>query len=270
MKNSIIKSLVTVLSLFVIVACAGKKDSEIGPLKIGVMSGPEYALAEVAQKVAKQKYNLDVELVSFNDYIIPNEALNQRDLDINAYQTKPFLDSQTEQRGYKLAVIGNTFVYPIVGYSKKIKSLNELKEGSTIAIPNDAPNGGRSLILLSKLGLIKLKNDVGLFPKLTDIVANPKKLDIIELEAPQLTRVLDDEKVVIAVINNNFAGQAGLSASKNGVFTEEKDSPYMNLIVSREDNKNDPRVKQFLQAYQSTEVEQKAKEIFKDGAIKGW
>ena len=271
MKKSIIKSVLAGLSFLTIVACGGKKEASTdGALKIGVMSGPEYALAEVAQKVAKEKYNLDVELVSFNDYIVPNEALNQGDLDANAYQTKPFLDSQAEQRGYKLAVVGNTFVYPIVGYSKKIKSLNELKDGSSIAIPNDAPNGGRSLILLNKLGLIKLKDGVGLFPKLTDIVSNPKKLEIIELEAPQLTRVLDDEKVVIAVINNNFAGQAGLDAAKEGIFTEDKDSPYMNLVVSREDNKNDPRLKQFLQAYQSPEVEQKAKEVFKDGAIKGW
>ncbi|MBF0597061.1 methionine ABC transporter substrate-binding lipoprotein MetQ [Faecalibacter rhinopitheci] len=270
MKKSIIKSVLAGISFLTIFACGEKKNDGTGALKVGVMSGPEYALAETAQKVAKEKYNLDVELVSFNDYIVPNEALNNGDIDANAYQTQPFIDSQSEQRGYKFAAIGNTFVYPIVGYSKKIKSLNELKDGSTIAIPNDAPNGGRSLILLNKLGLIQLKEGVGLFPKLTDIVANPKKLEIIELEAPQLTRVLDDEKVVIAVINNNFAGQAGLDATKDGIFTEDKESPYMNLVVSKEENKNDPRIKQFLQAYQSDAVEQKAKEIFKDGAIKGW
>lgn len=269
MKKSIIKSVLAGLSLFTIVACGNKKD-ESSALKIGVMSGPEHALAVAAQEVAKEKFNLEVELVTFEDYILPNEALNNSDIDANAYQTQPFIDEQSNQRGYQLAVIGNTFVYPIVGYSKKIKSLDELKNGSTIAIPNDAPNGGRSLILLSKLGLIQLKDGVGLFPKVTDITANPKQLEIIELEAPQLTRVLDDEKVVIAVINNNFAGQAGLDASKNGVFTEDKDSPYMNLVVSREDNKNDPRIQQFLQAYQSDKVEAKAKELFKDGAVKGW
>lgn len=269
MKKSIFKSLALGLSLFTIIGCGNKKD-EASALKIGVMTGPEHALAVVAQEVAKEKYNLEVELITFNDYILPNEALNQSEIDANAFQTKPFLEEQTNQRGYKLAVIGNTFVYPIVGYSKKIKSLNELKNGSTIAIPNDAPNGGRSLILLSKLGLIQLKEGVGLFPKLTDITANPKQLEIVELEAPQLSRVLDDEKVVIAVINNNFAGQAGLDATKDGVFTEDKDSPYMNLVVSREDNKNDPRIKQFLEAYQSDKVEAKAKELFKDGAVKGW
>ena len=269
MKKSILKSLFAGLALLSIVACGDKKgDSTV--LKVGVMTGPEHALAVVAQEIAKEQYNLDVELVTFNDYILPNEALNQGEIDANAFQTQPFIDEQVKQRGYKLAVIGNTFVYPIVGYSKKIKSLNELKNGSTIAIPNDAPNGGRSLILLSKLGLIQLKENVGLFPKVTDIIANPKQLEIAELEAPQLTRVLDDEKVAIAVINNNFAGQAGLEASEYGVFTEDKDSPYMNLVVSREDNKNDPRIKQFLQAYQSDKVEAKAKELFKDGAVKGW
>ena len=125
-------------------------------------------------------------------------------------------------------------------------------------------------MLLQKIGLIKLKDGVGLFPKLTDIVSNPKKLEILELEAPQLPRVLDDEKVAISVINNNFAGQAGLDAKKQGIFTEDKESPYVNIIVSREDNKNDEKVKKFVQAYQSEQVVKKADEVFKGGAIKGW
>ena len=111
---------------------------------------------------------------------------------------------------------------------------------------------------------------VGLFPKLTDIIENPKKLEIVELEGPQLPRVLDDEKITIAVINNNFAGQAGLDAKKNGIFIEDKDSPYVNLIVSRVDNQNDEKIKTFLKAYQSEEVAKKAEEVFKGGAVPGW
>ena len=269
MKKLTLKSILTGLSLFTIVACGNKKEDS-NTIRIGVMSGPEHVIAETAKQVAKEKYNLDVELVTFNDYIVPNEALNQGDLDANAYQTKPFMDEQIAQRGYNLAVIGNTFVYPIVGYSKKINSLTELKDGSAIAIPNDPANGGRSLLLLEKQGLIKLKEGVGLFPKLTDIIENPKKLEIVELEGPQLPRVLDDEKITIAVINNNFAGQAGLDAKKNGIFVEDKDSPYVNLIVSRVDNQNDEKIKTFLKAYQSEEVAKKAEEVFKGGAVPGW
>lgn len=257
------------ISVLFFIAC-GKKENDPNLIRVGVMSGPEYAVAETAKQVAKDKYGLDVELITFNDYIIPNEALNQGELDVNAYQTHPFLNEQIKQRGYKLSAVGNTFVYPIVGYSKKIKSLDELKDGSTIVIPNDPANGGRSLLLLEKQGLIKLTPNVGLFPKLTDVIENPKKLQIIELEGPQLPRVLDDEKVTIAVINNNFAGQAGLDATKNGIFIEDKDSPYVNLIVSRTDNKDEEKVKTFIKAYQSEEVAQKAKDIFKGGAVQGW
>ena len=115
------------LGSLALVGC-GPKEQDPNHIKVGVIVGSEQQVAEVAQKVAKEKYNLDVELITFNDYIVPNEALNQDDLDANAYQTKPFLDSQSEQRGYKLAVNGNTFVYPIVGYSKKIKSSGFTKD----------------------------------------------------------------------------------------------------------------------------------------------
>ena len=257
------------LLLLAIVACSGKKENS-NVLRVGVMSGPEHEIAETAKKIAKEKYNLDVELITFNDYIIPNEALNQGELDANAYQTKPFMDEQMKQRGYKLASIGNTFVYPIVGYSKKIKSLNELKDGSTVVIPNDPTNGGRSLLLLEKQGLIRLTPNVGLFPKLTDVIDNPKKLEIMELDGPQLPRVLEDEKVTLAIINNNFAGQAGLDPKVDGIFVEDKDSPYVNLIVSRIDNQNDEKIKTFLKAYQSEEVAKKAEQLFKGGAIQGW
>lgn len=271
MKKLNVTFILALVSTFILFSCGGKKKEEAAnTIKVGITAGPEQELAEVAKKVAKEKYNLDVELVSFNEYIMPNESLNQGDIDVNVYQHKPFMDEQIKQRGYKLAIIGKTFVFPIVAYSKKIKSINELKDGSTIAIPNDPTNGGRSLLLLEKQGLIKLKPNVGLLPKVTDIVENPKKLDIIEIDGAQLPRVLDDAKVTLAIINNNFAVQSGLDKDKEGIFSEDKDSPYVNLVVSREDNKNDEKVKQFTEAYQSDEVAKKAEEIFKGGAVKGW
>lgn len=256
--------------LLVFTACNSTKKEDPNHIKVGITAGPEQELAEVAKKVAKEKYNLDVELVSFNDYVVPNEALNNGDIDANAFQHVPYLNEQSKQRGYKLAVVGNTFVYPIVAYSKKIKNISELQNGSTIVIPNDPTNGGRSLLLLKKNGLLKLKDNVGLLPKVTDIAENPKQLKIVEIEAPQLPRVLDDKEVVIAIINNNFAAQAGLDETKLGIFKEDKDSPYVNVVVAREDNKNDEKVKNFLKAYQSDEVVKKAEQIFKGGAVKGW
>lgn len=251
-------------------ACNSSKKEDPNYIKIGITSGPEQQIAETAKKVAKEKYNLDVELVSFNDYVVPNEALQNGDIDANAFQHVPYLNEQSKQRGYQLAVVGNTFVYPIVAYSKKIKSIHELQNGSTIAIPNDPTNGGRSLLLLQKNGLLKLKDEVGLLPKVTDITANPKQLKILEIEAPQLPRVLDDKEVVLAIINNNFAAQAGLDTNQYGILKEDKNSPYVNVVVSRQDNKNTEKVKNFLRAYQSEEVLKKAEEIFKGGAVKGW
>jgi D-methionine transport system substrate-binding protein len=251
-------------------ACNSTKKDDPNYIKVGITSGPEQEIAETAKKVAKEKYNLEVELVSFNDYVVPNEALNNGDIDANAFQHKLYLEEQSKQRGYKLAAVGNTFLYPIVAYSKKIKNISELKNGSTVVIPNDPTNGGRSLLLLQKNGLLKLKDNVGLLPKVTDIAENPKQLKILEIEAPQLPRVLDDKEVVIAIINNNFAAQAGLDANQFGIFKEDKNSPYVNLIVAREDNKNAEKVKNFVKAYQSDEVLKKAEEVFKGGAVKGW
>ncbi|MFH7098454.1 MetQ/NlpA family ABC transporter substrate-binding protein, partial [Klebsiella pneumoniae] len=116
-----------------------------------------------------------------------------------------------KDRGYKLVAVGNTFVYPIAGYSKKIKSLDELQPGSQIAVPNDPTNLGRSLLLLQQVGLIKLKDGVGLLPTSLDIVENPKNLKIVELEAPQLPRSLDDAQIALAVINTTYASQIGLT-----------------------------------------------------------
>ena len=266
------KKLAAVGALIGAVALAGcdQKEKDPNHIKVGVIVGAEQQVAEVAQKVAKEKYGLDVELVTFNDYVLPNEALSKGDIDANAFQHKPYLDQQIKDRGYKLVPVGNTFVYPIAGYSKKIKSLDELQEGAQIAIPNDPTNLGRTLLLLQKVGLIKLKEGVGLLPTSLDIVENPKKLKIVELEAPQLPRSLDDEQIALAVINTTYASQIGLTPAKDGIFVEDKDSPYVNLIVAREDNKDAENVKKFVQAYQSDEVNDAANKIFNGGAVKGW
>ncbi|NLU18722.1 MAG: MetQ/NlpA family lipoprotein [Serratia liquefaciens] len=266
------KSIAAIGALIGTLALAGCGQEEKDPnhIKIGVIVGAEQQVAEIAQKVAKEKYGLDVELVTFNDYVLPNEALSKGDIDLNAFQHKPYLDQQIKDRGYKLVPVGNTFVYPIAGYSKKIKSLDELKDGSQVALPNDPTNLGRSLLLLQKVNLIKPKDGVGLLPTVLDVTDNPKNLKLVELEAPQLPRSLDDQQIALAVINTTYASQIGLTPAKDGLFVEDKDSPYVNLLVAREDNKDAENVKKFVQAYQSDEVNEAANKIFNGGAVKGW
>lgn len=267
-----LKSIAAIGALIGTLAIAGCGQEEKDPnhIKVGIIVGAEQQVAEVAQKVAKDKYGLDVELVTFNDYVLPNEALSKGDIDLNAFQHKPYLDQQIKDRGYKLVSVGNTFVYPIAGYSKKIKSLDELQNGSQVAVPNDPTNLGRTLLLLQKVGLIKLKENVGLLPTVLDVTENTKNLKLVELEAPQLPRSLDDAQIALAVINTTYASQINLTPTKDGIFIEDKDSPYVNLLVAREDNKDAENVKKFVQAYQSDEVNAAANKIFNGGAVKGW
>src|ERR1700743_3673544 len=143
-KTRLLAAFTITLTAFTLFGCGGsKKTDNANILIVGVESGPEYKVAQVAQKVAKEKYGLTVELVAFSDYVMPNEALSQGDLDVNVYQNKPYLDVQAKQRGYKFVIVGNTFVYPLAGYSKKIKNINQLQDGNTIIIPNDPTNSGR-------------------------------------------------------------------------------------------------------------------------------
>lgn len=279
MKLNKFFGLCVLASSIAIAGCGGDKKAEQAAapadtdqvaqtIKVGVMSGPEHAVAEVAAKVAKEKYGLTVEYVEFNDYALPNTAVSNGDLDANAMQHKPYLDKDSSEKKLdNLVILGNTFVYPLAGYSKKIKSLDELKDGATIAVPNDPSNLARALILLEKQGLIKLKDINNLFSTSLDIVENPKNLVIKEVDTSVAARALDD--VDLAVVNNNYAGQVGLTA-EDGVFVEAKDSPYVNIIVARSDNKDSEAVQNFVKAYQTDEVEAEAKKQFKDGVVKGW
>lgn len=266
-KLTTIGTLIAAISL---AGCDQHSKNDPNHIKVGVIAGAEQQIAETAQKVSKDQYGLDVELVTFNDYVLPNEALSKGDIDANAFQHRPFLERQIKERGYKLTAVANTFVYPLAGYSKKIKNLSELKPDSQIAIPNDPTNLGRSLLLLQKQGLLKLKQDPGLLPTSLDIIDNPKHLKIVELEAPQLPRSLEDSQIALAVINTTYASQIGLTPKHDGLFVEDKDSPYVNLIVTREDNKDAENVQKFIKAFQSAEVEKEADTVFNGGAVKGW
>ncbi|ACE61621.1 MetQ/NlpA family ABC transporter substrate-binding protein [Actinobacillus pleuropneumoniae] len=262
-----------VVSALALTGCKEEKaadtaKAEARTLTVGVMQGPEAQVNEVAARIAKEKYNLDVKLVEFSEYTQPNYALSHGDLDVNAFQSVPFFEREMKEKGYKFVAQANTFVFPIAGYSKTVKAIADLKEGAKIAISNELSTAGRSLLLLQANGVIKLKDPTNLYATEVDIVENPKNVKISQIDTALLTRALDD--VDLAIINNNYAGQAGLTPEKDGVIVEAKDSPYVNLIVSREDNKDNPAIKDFIKAFQTEEVYQEALKHFPGGIVKGW
>lgn len=236
-------------------------------IRIGVTAGPHAQILEQVKPIAA-KDGLDLKIIEFTDYVIPNQALAGGDLEANSFQHQPYLDNQIKDRGYKLVSVGTTVIYPIGVYSKKVKSLDELKVGATVAIPNDPTNGGRVLLLLQSLGLIKVKPDAGLKASPVDIVDNPKKLKIAELDAAQLPRSLDD--VDAAAVNTNFALEAGLDPAKDPIARESSESPYANIIAVREEDKNKPWVAKLVAAYRSPEVKAFIDEKFKKSVVATW
>lgn len=256
----ILSCLILILSL---VAC-NKPDPN--RLTIGTIAGPETELIDTAKKVAEKDYGLTVHIVEFNDYNLPNEALQDGSLDANVYQHLPYLKAAMLAHGYDLEAIGRTFVYPMGIYSKKYKSLNELPNNSIIAVPNDPSNEMRAFLLLEKSGLITLKNTPNL--GIPELDSNPKNLHFKEMDAAQLPRVLPD--VAAAVINTTFALPAGLYPTKDALFTEGKDSPYANIVVIKRNSPKKPQLELFVKALNSEEVAKKAKQLFGDAAIPAW
>lgn len=237
------------------------------PLKVGVTPGPHAQIMEVVKKVA-EKDGLKIQIVEFSDYVQPNVALNQGDIDINSFQHLPFLENMVKDRKYDLVMLSKTFTFPMGIYSKKIKNIKELKDGAVIAIPNDPTNGGRALLLFEKAGLIKLKPGLGHKASVVDIVENPRKFKIRELEAAQIPRTLEDME--IAAINTNYAMSAGLVPAKDALILEDSSSPYANILAVRGKDKDNPLYKKFLKAYQSEEVKKFVTEQFKGSVIVAW
>ena len=237
------------------------------PLKIGVTAGPHAQIFEQVKKIA-EKDGLKIQVVEFSDYIQPNAALAAGDLDANSYQHKPYLDAQIADRGYKFAPVGYTVNFPIGLYSKKVKKLEDLKEGAKFGIPNDPTNGGRVLLVLQDKGLIKLRDGAGLKATPLDVVSNPKKIKFVELDAAQLPRSLDD--LDASAINTNFALSAGLNPGKDAIAQENAKSPYVNLIAVREADKDKPWVAKLVKAYQSEEVRKFIQTEFKGSVLPGF
>jgi len=221
------------------------------PIKIGVTAGPHAQIAEVAKQVAARE-GLTLQIVEFNDYIQPDAALDAGDLDANSYQHLPFLEGQIASRGYRIVNVGLTVTFPMGFYSKRYRSLDAIPEGGTIAIQNDPSNSGRALLLLQKSGVIKLKPGAGVSATTLDIVENRKKLKIVQVEAAQLPRALDD--LDAAAINTNYAMTAGLVPTRDAIAIEDAKGPYANLIAVRTIDRDKPWVPKLVRAFQSPEV----------------
>ncbi len=246
---------------------AGAAQAQDKPIKIGVTAGPHAQIMEQVKKVAERD-GLKLQIVEFSDYVQPNAALAAGDLDANSYQHKPYLDVQVKDRGYKLVSVGNTINFPMGIYSKKVKSLKELKDGARFGLPNDPTNGARVLLLLQDQGYIKVRPEAGVTVSPLDVTDNPHKFKFVEVDAAQLPRTLGD--LDAAGINTNFAKSGGLDPVKDPIAREGAKSPYINIIAVREQDKDKPWVGKLVKAYHSPEIRKYIETEFNGSVLPGF
>ena len=211
------------------------------------------------------KEGVDLEIKVFTDYVQPNVQVAEKHLDANYFQTLPYLESFNKGKGTNLVTVIGVHVEPFGGYSKKIKNLSELKDGATIAIPNEGSNSGRALILLQKAGLIELKDPTNAVSTPKDIAKNPHNFNFKELESALLPRVLD--QVDLDMINTNYALEAGLNPATDALVIEGSDSPYVNFLVARPDNKNSDAIQKLAKALTSPEVKAFIEQKYKGAVV---
>ncbi|MDX8336186.1 MetQ/NlpA family ABC transporter substrate-binding protein [Candidatus Cetobacterium colombiensis] len=250
----------TLLLLAILSNLAFGKDK----FKIGATPIPAgEILFEIKDDLAKE--GLDIEIIEFTDYIMPNLALDDKSLDANFFQHKPYLANFMKEKNLDLVPLADIYVPPLGAYSKKYKNINDLKNGNKIAIPNDPTNAGRALILLHNNGIIKLSNPEDLMATEFDIIDNPKKLKIVSLQAAQLPRALDD--VDMAVINCNYALDAGLSPQEDSLIVEGKESAYGNVVAVRKGDENSKEIATLMKVLRSDKVRTFILEKYKGGII---
>ena len=233
-------------------------------IKIGVTAGPH---AEVMEEVAKEaaKQGITLKVVEFNDYVQPNTALSQKDLDMNSFQHQPYLDNVVKKQELTLTSIGKTIILPMGIFSHKYKSLDETADGAKTAIPNDPTNGARALLLLQQAKLIKLKDGKTVDATVQDIVENPKHLQIVELDAAQIARSLDD--MDLACVNTNYAIPAGLNPQSDALIVEDKNSPYANVIAVRTEDADNAAYRKIVEIYQSDAIKKFIEEHFRGSVL---
>ncbi|NHF67982.1 MetQ/NlpA family ABC transporter substrate-binding protein [Xanthomonas hortorum] len=245
-------------------SCGGSGGNSGGDtLTVAATAVPHAEILEVVEPLlAKQGVKLDVRV--FNDYVQPNDQVVQKQIDVNYFQTEPYLDAYNRDRKSQLVTVVGVHIEPFGAYSRRFKTLAELPTGADVVIPNDPSNNSRALILLDKAGVIKLNDPSNALSSQRDIVENPKQLKFRELDSAMLPRVLD--QVDLALINTNYALDAGLNPTRDALAIESKDSPYVNFLVARPDNKDDARVQKLAKALTSPEVKAFIEQKYK-GAV---
>lgn len=269
------KLLTAVLSLTLLVGvtgCGSKEDSNVTTVTVGVVG--EYNAQWETVNQLLEKDNIKVELKKFTDYAIPNRALNDGEIDLNAFQTKSFLNKSIQDFNYEIEAIGDTIVAPLAIYNNtdKVTKLEDIKDGAIIGIPSDQINGGRALKLLEKAGLIECdpaKKDV---PSKADITKYNKKIEIKEAESSALAKLLPDWDA--AVINGGNAITAGLNPKENSIFEEdvnlETAGDLVNVIVARSKDKDNEVYKKVVEAYRSAEAKKTIEDTYKGAFICAW
>ncbi len=252
------------LALTLAAAPAFAQDKQT--VRIGVSPGPHAEILEKVKPLLAAK-GIDLKIIEFSDYVVPNQALDAGELEANSFQNQPYLDNQVKDRGFKIESVGLTVNFPLGIYSSRYKSWAEVPDGATVAIQNDPTNGGRSLLLLQDKGIIKLKEGVGFKPSPADIIANPKKIKILEIEAAQTPRSLAD--VAAAAINTNYAVDAKIDPA-SAILREDAKGPYVNIIAVRSADKDKPWVKTLVDTYHTPEIKAFVAERFKGAVLAGW
>lgn len=265
MKKLLSVLLVLAILIGSLCGCGAKEEEKV--IKVGASVTPHAEILAICKDIlAEEGYTL--EIVEYNDYVIPNTATEDGDIDANYFQHQPYLTDFNAQNGTHLVSVAAVHYEPFGIYAGKCNSIADLPDGATISIPNDGTNEARALMLLEAQGLIKLKADAGFTATILDIAENPKNLDIKEVEAAQIPRSLQD--VDMAVINGNYAIQAGLSASKDALATEDVTSTaattYANILVVKEGNENNEEIQALVKALLSEEVKTFITETY-DGAV---
>ncbi|QZX83208.1 MetQ/NlpA family ABC transporter substrate-binding protein [Metapseudomonas otitidis] len=223
--------------------------------------------AEILEFIKPQlaKEGVDLKIKVFTDYVQPNVQVAEKRLDANFFQHQPYLDEFNKSKGTQLVSVAGVHIEPFGAYSSKIKKLDELPQGASVVIPNDATNGGRALLLLAKAGVITLKPEAGITATPKDIAENPKGIKVRELEAATLPRVLT--QVDLALINTNYALEAKLNPTKDALAIEGSESPYVNILVSRADNKDSADMQKLAKALHSPEVKKFIEEKYKGAVV---
>lgn len=271
MKKYLSIALIFILCLAALTACGSDKKETSDDSKtivVGASPTPHAEILEVAKGILeKEGYTLQIK--EFTDYVIPNTSLESGDLDANYFQHLPYLENFNEEKGTDLVSVAAIHYEPFGIYPGKTKTLADLQDGAQIAVPNDASNEARALLLLEAQGLIKLKSGAELNATKNDITENPKNLQIVEIEAAQLPRSLSD--VDLAVINGNYALQAGLSVSDDALAAEAEDSlaakTYANIVAVKKGNEDSEKIKALVKALQSDEVKEFIESEYKGAVV---